>query len=726
MFRRATALAVLSAAAVVPPLVGRAGGAHAASSLRVTLVWQKTLPGSPIRFSSPVTANLDSAGPSAVVGSLDGKLWAFHLSDGSSAPGWPAQLDFGVDATPSATRLPATGADTVFVGTGTEENVKPGGMWALSADGSARWHFAGPANMPTQAVSTAMSVVPLTCNGRASVVSGSFGDFSYALDAADGSPLSGWPVINYDTVWSSPAVYPGGGQNVVIEGDDSTTPQGGWVRAVSGTGATLWRDFFDDVTTSSPAVGPVTPGGPPMIAVGHGFYWTQASGAPRSSSTQVTLIDPATGRVAWSKDVGGYTRNSPALADLTGNGVADIVEGTQGTPSEPNAGMIWALDGSGNPLPNWPAPTPPGVGAVYGSVTTADLSGAGYQDVIVPTGDGAYVYDGRSASVVASLAVNQVGLGNSPLVTRDPNGTVGITLAGTNHNGDGVVFHYEVAGGQLGATGWPMFHHDPASSGSLQPPVASPSGCGSWAAGGYRLVASDGGIFDFGDAAFYGSAGGSPLPAPIVGMQPTPDDHGYWMVGRGGNIYHFGDAGFFGDHAGSGITAVGMAATPDGAGYWIVDNRGGVYTFGSAGYYGGRVGVPDVVGMARTPDGHGYWLVTNAGEVLPFGDAGRYGDVSGLHLAAPVVGINATPDGRGYWLLGADGGIFTFGDARFLGSTGAMRLNKPVVGMTPTPSGNGYWLVATDGGIFTFGDAGFFGSTGGIRLNQPVFAMTDG
>jgi hypothetical protein len=36
--------------------------------------------------------------------------------------------------------------------------------------------------------------------------------------------------------------------------------------------------------------------------------------------------------------------------------------------------------------------------------------------------------------------------------------------------------------------------------------------------GGYWLVASDGGIFSFGDASFYGSMGGTPLNKPIVGM----------------------------------------------------------------------------------------------------------------------------------------------------------------------------------------------------------------
>jgi len=38
---------------------------------------------------------------------------------------------------------------------------------------------------------------------------------------------------------------------------------------------------------------------------------------------------------------------------------------------------------------------------------------------------------------------------------------------------------------------------------------------------GYWLVAADGGIFSFGDAAFYGSTGSLRLNRPIVGMAST-------------------------------------------------------------------------------------------------------------------------------------------------------------------------------------------------------------
>jgi hypothetical protein len=44
--------------------------------------------------------------------------------------------------------------------------------------------------------------------------------------------------------------------------------------------------------------------------------------------------------------------------------------------------------------------------------------------------------------------------------------------------------------------------------------AATPDGKGYWE------VASDGGIFAFGDAGFFGSMGGKPLNAPVVGISP--------------------------------------------------------------------------------------------------------------------------------------------------------------------------------------------------------------
>ena len=41
---------------------------------------------------------------------------------------------------------------------------------------------------------------------------------------------------------------------------------------------------------------------------------------------------------------------------------------------------------------------------------------------------------------------------------------------------------------------------------------------------------------------FYGSTGSIALNKPIVGMAPTPDGKGYWLVASDGGIFNFGDA----------------------------------------------------------------------------------------------------------------------------------------------------------------------------------------
>jgi ribosomal protein L24E len=209
--------------------------------------------------------------------------------------------------------------------------------------------------------------------------------------------------------------------------------------------------------------------------------------------------------------------------------------------------------------------------------------------------------------------------------------------------------------------------------------------------------------------------GGKVLGAPVVGMSGTPDGNGYREVASDGGIFAFGDAGFEGSMGAHFLDApvVGMAATPDGLGYWEVASDGGIFAFGNAAFEGSmggqRLNAP-VLGMASTPDGKGYWEVASDGGIFSFGDATFEGSMGGQPLKAPVVGIAAAPEGKGYWEVASDGGVFAFGDAAFEGSEGGQHLNAPVVGMAATPHGKGYWEVASDGGSFPFGDAAPVGS----------------
>ncbi|HVC70062.1 MAG TPA: family 43 glycosylhydrolase [Acidimicrobiales bacterium] len=246
---------------------------------------------------------------------------------------------------------------------------------------------------------------------------------------------------------------------------------------------------------------------------------------------------------------------------------------------------------------------------------------------------------------------------------------------------------------------------------------------------GYRFIAADGGVFDYGNLPFCGSMGGQVLDQPVVGIAATPDGGGYWEVASDGGVFSFGDAQFHGSMGGTPLVrpVVGMASTPSGRGYWEVASDGGIFCFGDAAFHGSMGGRPlarPVVAMAATPDGGGYWEVASDGGVFSFGDAVFHGSMGGKPLAQPVVGIAPTADGGGYWEVASDGGVFSFGDAVFHGSVGATPLARPVVGVAATRSGGGYREVASDGGIFCFGDAVFDGSMGGKPLVKPIVGMS--
>ena len=145
-------------------------------------------------------------------------------------------------------------------------------------------------------------------------------------------------------------------------------------------------------------------------------------------------------------------------------------------------------------------------------------------------------------------------------------------------------------------------------------------GTGRW------IVSADGNVFAVGQAAFLGSMGGKPLHRPIVGMAaspvkagiryrgPLPDGGprartggGYWLVASDGGIFSFGDAKFYGSTGAMTLNRpiVGMAATATGRGYWLVASDGGIFSFGDAKFYGSTGAMSlnrPIVGMAANRD----------------------------------------------------------------------------------------------------------------------------
>ena len=246
---------------------------------------------------------------------------------------------------------------------------------------------------------------------------------------------------------------------------------------------------------------------------------------------------------------------------------------------------------------------------------------------------------------------------------------------------------------------------------------------------GYILSGSDGGVFSYGqipgNAGFFGSAGNLTLNKPVVGMAVTPDGGGYWQVASDGGVFAYGDATFRGSAGDLTLNKpiVGMASTADGAGYWLVASDGGIFAYGDAIFNGSAGNITlnkPIVGMAATSDDGGYWLVASDGGVFAYGDAVFAGSTGNITLNKPIVGMAANPMGTGYWLVASDGGVFAYGAAPFLGSLGGTSLSSPIAGISATISGNGYWLFAQGGAVFHEGDAGFYGDLAGTKLNGPI------
>jgi hypothetical protein len=251
---------------------------------------------------------------------------------------------------------------------------------------------------------------------------------------------------------------------------------------------------------------------------------------------------------------------------------------------------------------------------------------------------------------------------------------------------------------------------------------------------GYRILAADGGVFDFGGQRFYGSTGDRVLNQPIVSGVNTCGNAGYWFVARDGGVFSYGDARFYGSLGGTRTTSpvTALAATPSGGGYFLAQANGAVHAYGDASLAPNKQHHNDlsylklnssIVGMSVTPSGNGYWLLGSDGGIFSFGDAEFYGSTGALRLVSPVVGFAPSPSGKGYFLYAADGGIFSFGDAVFRGSVGGAQRTNPIVGLRMTGTGRGYWITDSAGVVFNFGDAVHAGDMRGVHLVRPMIGM---
>ena len=343
------------------------------------------------------------------------------------------------------------------------------------------------------------------------------------------------------------------------------------------------NNFSQDALHGGPGGGPGDVEGPPASA-----NLTQSAGVE-----VLSVFAPLTGTVIQGNTISnvfyGIWQSALAPSAISGN---NISVNTGGTPvfTVPAAGSgYWMAAGDGGVFSF-------GASGFYGSSPGSSLG--------APTVGIAHTPDSGGYWLVANNG-NVANFGDATAYGSLKGKPLNAPIVGIAATQDGGGYWLVASDGGVFGFG------DAAFMGSmggqrLNAPIvgvaATPSG------GGYWLVASDGGIFSFGDATYFGSMGGQRLNKPIVGIASTAGSvnpqngsivgDGYWLVASDGGVFNFGNAGFMGSMGGQRLNKpiVSIAPGPyalnfgnfslQATGYWLVASDGGVFSFGKANFFG--------------------------------------------------------------------------------------------------------------------------------------------
>ena len=221
--------------------------------------------------------------------------------------------------------------------------------------------------------------------------------------------------------------------------------------------------------------------------------------------------------------------------------------------------------------------------------------------------------------------------------------------------------------------------------------------------------------------AFRGSAGsaGPPSAAPPA----PPGNSSYWLVASDGGVFTFGNA-LLRLHG-------RQAAEPADRGHGAHGGRRAVTGWRRPTVGSSTSATPASTALRAAPTGRAPWSAwpaTPDGRRLLAGGLRRWRlqlrrrrllRLRGRQpLNKPIVGM-ATPNGLGYWLVASDGGVFSFGDARFYGSDGRQASEPAHRGDGSHPRRSGLLAGGLRRGHLRFRRRRFYGSGAARRCPAP-------
>ncbi len=492
---------------------------------QVRQVWSRTF--DDIVLASPAIGDIDGDGrPEAVFStggfyndSLDSRrVWAVHLEDGSSTPGWPVTTD-------GLLRTSVALGDVVPGDGGRPEVVigdRDGAVYAFAGSGRRVWKtYPGPRGDNGNGYDGGATIGDLDGDGDQDVAIGYGLGGALLLDGRSGGLLSAVGGTRYASV-GAPAIADfgaAGGRQLIVLGWEPTVPRfaSGQITAIAlpRTSATSdWPLYRRDVRR----VGAPASGGDPLRP---GFC-TRNSNPPATPQ-------PTAGAGYWvlGRAGGVFTFGSAAFAGSPAGVRVPVPSGA--LTARPQGDGYW-IAGPGGVVQAF--------GAARWSGDSRSSGSAAPVVAIVSTGSGAGYWVVAADGGVFSF-------GDAPFLGSL--GSIGVSSAtpvvDAARTATGRGYYLVTSGGGVFTFGDAAFHG--AAAGSAYPVEGigvSPDGSGYW------LVARDGGVFSAGPG-YQGSIAGIGLCAPgdpAVGLIPTATGGGYWVVTQHGGVFTFGDAPFRG------------------------------------------------------------------------------------------------------------------------------------------------------------------------------------
>lgn len=372
---------------------------------------------------APACYDVDGDGKQEVfVGDFAGRMWGFNCyGQPLSQWGWPKQAQSGVNDPNAALGI-----------------------------------FSSPA------------IGDINGDGIADIVYGSWGSYIYAYSYT-GSLLPGWPFNNRDSIWSSPALADidmDGLKEVVIGADvtggpDWPYPRGGLLYALNAdlTHVHGFPKSTPEVTWSSPACADIDGDGMYEIVVGTGHYW-KAVGQITTEGYRVYAYNHDGSPVAgWPVITAGSTFSSPAIGDIDGDGkkeVAIACNAAAGSGDEhimvikPDGSFLWDKRPWGGPLLASPA--------------LADIDGDGLADVIMGSAQQMAAWNWKG-EVLWNQTLDNLIITSPVAGDFDRDGYIEVAVGTGGSSGGGTFYVFEcgkASSNKEKTEPWPMFRRNPA------------------------------------------------------------------------------------------------------------------------------------------------------------------------------------------------------------------------------------------------------------------------